>query len=128
MARLADLLKPGGSIVLTALTSYERSPVASLYAATEGAMMSMARCWAAALANRNIRVNVLVPGPINTSLRDDMRAEFRSPVEEDLVVLVPLSRTAIPEEAAEVALLLLAGELAFRTASQYAMHRALTMR
>ena len=55
MARLADLLKPGGSIVLTALTAYERSPMASLYAATEGAMMSMARCWAAALANRNIR-------------------------------------------------------------------------
>jgi NAD(P)-dependent dehydrogenase (short-subunit alcohol dehydrogenase family) len=129
MARLAGVLKPGGSIVLTALTSaYECSPVASLYAATEGAMMSMARCWAAALAERNIRVNVLVPGPIDTGFRDDMRAEFRSPGEEDLVSLVPLGRTATPEKAAEVALLLLSGDPSYLTGSQYAVHRALMMR
>jgi NAD(P)-dependent dehydrogenase (short-subunit alcohol dehydrogenase family) len=129
MARLAGMLKPGASIVITALTSaYQRSPVASLYAATEGAMMSMARCWAAALAERSIRVHVLMPGPIDTSFRDFTAAEFRAPFEEDMVSLVPLGRTAAPEEAVELALLLLSGESFYGTASQYAVHRALTMR
>jgi NAD(P)-dependent dehydrogenase (short-subunit alcohol dehydrogenase family) len=130
MARLAGMLKPGGSIVLTALASAcEHSPMASLYAAAESAMVSMAQCWAAALAERNIRVHVLVPGPINTSFGDDLRAEFRAPLEEDPVsLLVPLGWSAAPDEAAEVALLLLSGERAEVSASRYALHRALTMR
>jgi len=51
--------------------------MASVYAATKGAMISMARCWATALAERDIRVNVLVPGPIDTDFRDFMPDEFR---------------------------------------------------
>ena len=50
MARLAGTLNDGASVVLTASTSaYERAPFASVYAATKGAMISAARCWAAAL-------------------------------------------------------------------------------
>jgi NAD(P)-dependent dehydrogenase (short-subunit alcohol dehydrogenase family) len=54
LARLADTLNQGASVVLTSSTSaYEGAAMASVYAATKGALISVARCWATALANRN---------------------------------------------------------------------------
>ncbi len=129
MAQLAGVLNRGASIVLTSSTSaYEHAPMASVYAATKGAMVSMARCWAAALAERSIRVNVLVPGPIDTSFRDFMTPDFREQFEEDVVARVPLGRIGSADEAAAVALFLLSDESSYVTGSQYAVDGGLTMR
>jgi NAD(P)-dependent dehydrogenase (short-subunit alcohol dehydrogenase family) len=129
IARLADALKPGASVLLTSSTSaYEGAAVASVYAATKGAMISMARCLASEFVPRNIRVNVLVPGPIDTNFRDFMPDEFRQRFESDLVSRVPLGRIGSPDEAAAVALFLLSDESSYVTASQYAVDGGLTMR
>jgi NAD(P)-dependent dehydrogenase (short-subunit alcohol dehydrogenase family) len=129
MARLADALNDGASVVLTSSTSaYEHAPMASVYAATKGALISIARCWAAALGGGGIRVNVLVPGPIDTNFRDFMSADFRKQFEDDVVGRVPLGRVGSPAEAAAVALFLLSDESSYVTGSQYAVDGGLTMR
>ncbi|WP_316978319.1 SDR family oxidoreductase [Shumkonia mesophila] len=129
IAKLAEYLKPGASVVLTSSTSaYERAPAASVYAATKGAILSAARCWAAALSGRHIRVNVLVPGAIDTNFRDFMSTDFRKQFEDDVVSRVPLSRIGSPEEAAAVALFLLSDEASYVTGSQYPVDGGLTMR
>jgi NAD(P)-dependent dehydrogenase (short-subunit alcohol dehydrogenase family) len=129
IAKLAEYLKPGASVVLTSSTSaYERAPVASVYAATKGAIVSAARCWASALSGRQIRVNVLVPGAIDTHFRDFMSTDFRKQFEDDVVSRVPLSRIGAPEEAAAVALFLLSDEASYVTGSQYLVDGGLTMR
>jgi NAD(P)-dependent dehydrogenase (short-subunit alcohol dehydrogenase family) len=129
MAKLAGMLNPGASVVLTSSTAaYERAPMASVYAATKGAMLSMARCWAAALAERAVRVNVLVPGAIDTDFRDFMPAGFRTQFEGDVVGRVPLGRIGSPDEAAAVALFLLSDDSSYVTGSQYAVDGGLTMR
>lgn len=70
LAALSPFLNPGASIVVTASSSvYEGAALTSLYGATKSADLAMVRSWARQLAERGIRVNTLVPGPINTNFR-----------------------------------------------------------
>src|SRR5262245_11463515 len=65
------LMKWGGSIVL--ISSYLHSKGLSedsTYAATKAAIRSFARTWAAELKDREIRVNTVSPGAIETSMID----------------------------------------------------------
>lgn len=122
LAKLSRHLNDGASVVLTSSTStYEGAAMASVYAATKGALVAMARGWASALAGRAIRVNVLVPGAIDTNFRDFMADDVRTEFEEDVVSRVPLGRVGTPSEAAAVALFLLSDDSSYVTASQYAV-------
>ncbi|MBP2170035.1 NAD(P)-dependent dehydrogenase (short-subunit alcohol dehydrogenase family) [Erwinia toletana] len=122
LAKLSPLLKPGASVVLTSSSStYEGAAMTSLYAATKGAVVAMARSWAAALATREIRVNVLIPGPIETNFRHFMPEEARQQFEDFVVSQVPLRRVGTADEAAAVALFLLSDDASYVTGSQYAV-------
>jgi NAD(P)-dependent dehydrogenase (short-subunit alcohol dehydrogenase family) len=129
LARLSGLLNEGGSVVVTSSTStYEGAGPASVYAATKGALVALARCWASALAQRGIRVNVLVPGPIETNFRNFMADDLRTSFEASVVSNVALGRIGSAEEAAAVALFLLSDDSSYVTGSQYAVDGGLTMR
>src|SRR6195256_189328 len=70
--KLLPLMSNGGSIILNGSTVWGKGiPGQSVYAATKAALRSFARTWAAELAERGIRVNILSPGP--TRHRDDSR-------------------------------------------------------
>jgi NAD(P)-dependent dehydrogenase (short-subunit alcohol dehydrogenase family) len=78
LAKLEGFLNRKASVVLTSSTAtYEGSPMATTYVATKGALIAITRGWASALSEREIRVNALVPGAINTDFRDFMEKEFR---------------------------------------------------
>jgi NAD(P)-dependent dehydrogenase (short-subunit alcohol dehydrogenase family) len=128
LAKLAPSLGRGASVVVTSSTSsYEGAAMASVYAATKGALLSLARCWATALAPRGIRVNVLVPGAIGTHFRDFMPEDTRETFEGDVVSRTPLGRIGSAEEAAAVALFLLSDDAGYVTGSQYAVDGGLSM-
>ncbi|WP_414500682.1 SDR family oxidoreductase [Zymobacter sp. IVIA_12111.31 C1] len=128
MAQLAPLLNDGASVVLTGSTSaYEGGAMASVYAATKGALLSLSRCWASALGERGIRVNMLQAGPIDTDFRHFMAAEARRAFEADVTSRTALKRMGSAEEAAAVALFLLSDESRFVTGSQYAADGGLVM-
>jgi NAD(P)-dependent dehydrogenase (short-subunit alcohol dehydrogenase family) len=129
LARLSEHLSDGASVVVTSSTStYEGAAMTSVYAATKGALVAMARAWATELAGRGIRVNVLVPGAISTNFRDFMSGDVREDFETAVVGRVPLGRIGTADEAAAVALFLLSDESGYVTASQYAVDGGLTMR
>lgn len=129
LARLSAHLAEGASVVVTSSTStYEGSAVASVYAATKGALVAIVRGWATALAPRGIRVNTLVPGAIGTDFRSFMTDEVRGDFEAGVVGRVPLGRVGTAGEAAAVALFLLSDEAGYVTASQYAVDGGLTKR
>lgn len=122
LACLSPLLNPGASVVVTSSSSvYEGAATTSLYAATKGAIVAMARSWASALAPRNIRVNVVIPGPIETHFRDFLPETTRQQFENFIVSQVPLRRAGKAEEAAAVALFLLSSDASYVTGSQYAV-------
>jgi NAD(P)-dependent dehydrogenase (short-subunit alcohol dehydrogenase family) len=91
-------LKEGSAIInTTSVTAYKGSPHLLDYASTKGAIVSFTRSLSQALADRQIRVNAVAPGPIWTPLipstfSADKVASFGSDV--------PLKRAGQPEEVA----------------------------
>lgn len=101
--RALPYLNDGASIILTGSSGGEKAMVnAAVYAGTKAAVRSLARTFSAELADRNIRVNVLSPGPIETPIFG--RHQSQEDVEvlkEYLIGIVPAGRLGNPEEIAE---------------------------
>ena len=61
------LIPAGGTIILNAsIVSIKGMPAFGVYSATKAAVRSFARTWTNELKDRQIRVNVVSPGPIDT--------------------------------------------------------------
>ena len=89
--------KHGGSIVnMTSLSGLKGLPGQTNYSAAKAALIGATKALAQEVAGRNVRVNAIAPGFIET----DMTKEL--PVEE-LKKLVPMNRFGKPEEVAELA-------------------------
>jgi 3-oxoacyl-[acyl-carrier protein] reductase len=89
-------LGDGGRIILIGSVSGELAfPATAVYSATKAAVAALARGWAKDLAPRNILVNTVQPGPIDTDM---------NPADGDLatqmVGFVPLGRYGKVEEIA----------------------------
>lgn len=64
--RLVPRVRPGGGVVFTTLMAKTASPDEAVYAATKAAVRAFARTLAAELVARDIRVNTVAPGFIDT--------------------------------------------------------------
>jgi NAD(P)-dependent dehydrogenase (short-subunit alcohol dehydrogenase family) len=98
-------LNDGASIVLnTSVAGSTGTPGTSAYSATKAALRSLARTAAAELAERNIRVNAVAPGPIITPIfgRTGLPQQAIDDWAKDLVSQVPMKRFGQPEEVAGV--------------------------
>ncbi|MEU7748701.1 SDR family oxidoreductase [Nonomuraea sp. NPDC049158] len=74
----------------------------SVYAATKGALLSMARALAIELAPRGIRVNTVSPGPIDTPAlnKQGLPAAALAGFRADMASRVPLGRIGSDDEIA----------------------------
>ena len=105
------LMADGGSIILTgSIVSSKGFEAATIYSATKAAIRSFARSWTADLKARQIRVNVLSPGPIQTPgldvfANDDVKNLLKSQV--------PLGRLGTADEVAKAALFLASDDSSF---------------
>lgn len=103
------LLNDGASVILTGSTTADRGRAGlSIYAATKAAVRSLARAWANELADRNIRVNVIVAGSTATPGSDRLAAQTdpEASIEEfraGRIATIPLGRFADPIEIANAA-------------------------
>ena len=69
LASSVDLNPEGGSMILTSsIRSVVVEPGQGVYAATKASLVQLARGFAVELAPKNIRVNVLAPGVVETPL------------------------------------------------------------
>lgn len=102
-------LQSGATIILNAsIAQYTGVPGLSAYGASKAAVRALARLFAAELAGRGIRVNVVTPGPIATPIwgRVDGTNRLAPETEKQLVARVPLARLGQPDEVARAVLFL----------------------
>ena len=99
----APVIPDGGAIVLTASTAASSGLAgASVYSATKAALRSFGRTLAAELAPRNIRVNTVSPGPIETPIfgKTGLTQEQIQGFKDHITSQVALKRIGTSEEVA----------------------------
>ncbi|ORV81274.1 short-chain dehydrogenase [Mycobacterium interjectum] len=117
---MLPLLNRGASIVLTGSTAaYNGTPAFSVYAATKAAIRSFGRTWAAELVDRDIRVNTVVPGPVETpGLKGLAPPEQEQELLDGEAAKVPMRRLGRPSEIAAAVLFLASEQSSFMTGSE----------
>jgi NAD(P)-dependent dehydrogenase (short-subunit alcohol dehydrogenase family) len=115
------LLSEGSSVILTgSVAGSTGSPAFSVYSATKAAIRSFARNWILDLKPRNIRINVLSPGPVTTP---GLHGLTRTEAEADqfatsLTQAVVLGRMGEPAEIARAAVFLASDDSSFMTGAE----------
>jgi NAD(P)-dependent dehydrogenase (short-subunit alcohol dehydrogenase family) len=104
------LLNDGGSIIMTgSVASVKGFPGFGVYAASKAALRSFARTWLNELKGRNIRVNLLSPGQVDTPDSQRLDKETKQMFES----LIPRGKMGRPEEIAAAALFLASDEASY---------------
>jgi len=108
----------GGSIVnISSVAGLRGSPGAIAYSATKWALRAMTKAAAIDLAPRQIRVNSVHPGPIDTEM-----IRFRTPEQtRERLRQVPMRRMGSADEVAALVLFLLSDESAYVTGAEVAI-------
>ena len=108
----------GGAIVITSSPhALVTSPDAGAYAASKGGVSALMRALALEGATKNVRVNALLPGAIDTPMVRREAAVASDPDEQmrRFGLMHPMARLGRPEEVAEGALFLASDAASFVT-------------
>jgi len=117
--KLAPLINRGGSIVFTtSIANVKGMPGNATYGAAKAALRSFARTLAAELITREIRVNAVTPGPIDTPIIGKaFPGDAGVQIREKMTGMVPMKRFGTSDEIAK-AVLFLAFDATFTTGAE----------
>ena len=86
------------------------------YGASKAAMIRLSKSIAIQYANKNIRSNSILPGPIETPMQK--RWKKNPNAKKNLTKIIPLQRVGIPENIADTVLFLLSEQSCFITGTE----------
>jgi NAD(P)-dependent dehydrogenase (short-subunit alcohol dehydrogenase family) len=118
--KVLPLLNRGASVILAGSTAASKgTPAFGLYAASKAAVRSLGRTMAVELADRGIRVNTLIPGPVETpGLVGLAPAGGESALLAQMAEGVVMKRVADPSEIAATVAFLASDASSFMTGSE----------
>ena len=106
-------MREGAAIInTTSVTAYKGNPQLIDYSCTKGAIVAFTRSLSQSLAEQNIRVNAVAPGPIWTPL---IPATFPPEKVESFGKDVPLGRPGQPEEVSPAYVFLASDDASYMT-------------
>lgn len=105
----------GGSIInISSIASRNPQPNSLVYAATKGAVDTITLSMSRELGARNIRVNAIAPGGVDTEGLERIGI-VGSDFEKQIVAMTPLGRFGLPDDVARVAVFLASDEASWLT-------------
>lgn len=115
-------MNDGGSIIITSsIMGVTADPGVCAYVTSKHALIGLMRAVAKEVAGRNIRVNVLAPGPIDNSFQLKIEERLTEVIGQDgtemLNRAIPLGRHGRAEEIARSVLFLASDQSSFSTGS-----------
>lgn len=118
------LMNDGGSIIITSsIMGVTADPGVVAYATSKHALIGMAKVVAKEAAARNIRVNIVAPGPTDNTFQTNIEEKLTDIIGQDgtefLNHLIALGRHAQPEEIAQMVLFLASDRSSFSTGSVF---------
>ncbi|HNY65935.1 MAG TPA: SDR family oxidoreductase [Deltaproteobacteria bacterium] len=107
-----------GSIVnVSSVNGVKPAPFQGIYSITKAGLISMTQAFAKELAAKNIRVNALLPGLVDTHFS---KAIMDNEAIHDMAVkMIPMNRHAEPREIAGVVLYLVSDAASFTTGASF---------
>jgi NAD(P)-dependent dehydrogenase (short-subunit alcohol dehydrogenase family) len=114
--QLVPLFKDGGSIILNGSVAGTKGiPNATIYSATKAAVISLSKTLSSELVSKNIRVNTLSPGPIETPIfeRNGTSAAEAQGTKDAMKSMVPMKRLGTVNEIARTVLFLASSDSSF---------------
>lgn len=103
------MLNQGGGVIvnMSSVLGYAANPGTSAYSASKAGVIGMTKAMALDLARKNVRVNCIVPGAIDTPMMWQSYPKEELPeIEQDAAESIPVGRVASPEEIASAVLFL----------------------
>jgi 3-oxoacyl-[acyl-carrier protein] reductase len=103
---LAYFPSEGGSVInVSSVAAYNPVPTASVYSGTKGALDIISQVLALELGPRNVRVNILSPGLVETE-GTHVLGTIGGDFEQQIVARTPLKRVGQPSDIAKAAVFL----------------------
>lgn len=103
-ARIMKNHGSGSIINVASVDGYRPEPKVGIYSITKAAVIMATKSMASELAQYNIRVNAICPGPVNTRILNShwfqLSEEEAKKQKAELAKIVPLGRIAEPEDLA----------------------------
>jgi len=121
----------GGAIVnISSIHATHAFPDSIPYACSKAALLALTRNLALELAPRNIRVNCICPGYIDTRLWEEYLRHSTNPksLADQTTALHPLGRRGMPADVSEAALFLASEASSFITGTDLVVDGGLTVR
>jgi 3-oxoacyl-[acyl-carrier protein] reductase len=103
--------KTGSIINMSSVVGIHGNGGQANYAASKAGLVGLSKSLARETSSRNVRVNVIAPGFINT----DMTSALSDKVKETMLEQIPLKRMGTPEDIAATALFLASDDSAYIT-------------
>ncbi|KAL2754157.1 hypothetical protein ACRALDRAFT_1063090 [Sodiomyces alcalophilus JCM 7366] len=113
-------LRDGGAIVnVTSVAGLVGFPLAAAYHASKHAVCGLTKVAAREFGSRNLRVNAVAPGPIETPLLRDAQGRLGKDLDDKPSFGTPIPRVGTTEDVASIITFLLGDESRFITGSVY---------
>ncbi len=122
---LPDMIKSrkGKILGITSVVAFSGNPGQTNYTASKGGMISMYKSLAIEVAQRNINVNLIAPGFIESPMTDALNVDQKNSIMDK----IPMKKFGLPEDVANLALFLTSDYSSYITGQSFHVNGGMLM-